>query len=94
MASCGIHGAGHDVCGGLSAPVWFGFAIGIGLPAVAAAVVVGFWAEHHPAGVADRKRSLPKVELAAVEAALPGLLGWQLGHQKSFGPGRVPHLKL
>lgn len=67
--------AANDLCSGLGHPIRLGLAIGVRRPVVAAPVVVGLWAEHHPASAADRQRSLPEVKAASVQAALPWLAG-------------------
>ena len=58
----------------LSHPIRLVLAVVVWLPAVAFAVVVGLWAEHHAALAADRQRSLPQVKAGAVQTALPRLL--------------------
>ena len=77
----------NDLCRRLSHPIGLGLAVGVGRPAVALAVVVSLWAEHHPALAADRQRALPQIKAGAIEAPLPWLLRRQLGHQKALLPG-------
>ena len=83
--------ASNDFGGRFGAPVGSGFAVSIGRPAVAAAVVVGLRRQHHFSGLAAGKRSLPELKAFAVKAALPWLFGWELRHEKALAPGVVWH---
>ena len=83
--------ASNDLGGRFGAPVGSGFAVSIGRPAVASAVVVGLRRQHHLSGLAAGQRSFPELKACAVEAALPWLFGWQLRHEEALVPGFFRH---
>ena len=71
----------NEVCGWTGTPSRIGLAIRVRLPTRTPTCVVSPFRQHLAAGIANRKRSLPQLKLAAKHTALPCVTGRQLRHR-------------